>query len=81
MIGANYYCKPCLDILVHYHVNMFDDTKIEGIQTCLCSFNMDKVSENEMDIDVFKNFIKNAIEFYRSTNSNSSLADVPMEQV
>ena len=81
MIGANYYCKTCLDILVHYCANVFDDAKIEGTQTCLCSFNMDKVLENEMDIDVFKIFIKNAIEFYRSTNSNSSLADVPMEEV
>ena len=41
---------------------------------------MEKVLGNEMDIDVFKNVIKNAIEFFRSTNSNSSLADVPMEE-
>ena len=31
MKGANYYCKTCLDILVSFYVNVFADTKIEGI--------------------------------------------------
>ena len=81
MLGGSYYCKTCLDILVRYYANVFDDTKIEGIQTCLSSFNIDSVLENQRGNDVFKCVIRNAIEFYRSTNSSSSLADVPIEEV
>ena len=72
MIGANYYCETFLDILARYYANVFDDTKIEGIQTCLCSFNIDSVLENQRHNDVFKCVIRSAIEFYRSTNSSSS---------
>ena len=81
MIGANLYCKTCLDVLVRCYANMFDDTKIEGIQTCLRSFNIDKVLENQEDLIVFNYAITNAIEHYRSSNSSNVLADVPMEEV
>ena len=81
MTGANYYCKTCLDILISFYVDVFADTKIEGIQTCLCSLNMNNVLKNERDNNVFKCVIRNAIEFYRTANSSSSLADVPIEEV
>ena len=42
---------------------------------------MKNVLKNERDNDVFKCVIRNAIEFYRTRNSSSSLADVPVEEV
>ena len=81
MLRANYYYKTCLNILVNYYVNVFNDTKVEGMLTCLCLFNIDKLLENKTDIDLFKNVITNAIEFHRSASSSNGLADVPIVEI
>ena len=80
MRGVNYYCKTYLNVLVCYYADACNDAKIKGMQTFLCSFNLDKALKSERDSDVFKHAVANAIEFHRSANSSSSLADVSMEE-
>ena len=80
MTGANYYCKTCLDILVRCYAGTFNDTKIEGLKNFLLSFNTTNVLDSEMDKDVFKQAVSNAIEHHRSSSISSIVADVPMSE-
>ena len=48
MIGVNYYCESYLDILAHYYVNMFDDTKLKEyklVYACLVQIKYWRIKE------------------------------------
>ena len=62
-MNYNFYCSVCLDNLIKYYKNIFNETDIDGIINCLDSFNLEDVLKDEEDMEQFKVAVGEAINF------------------
>ena len=61
-MSTNFYFKKFLDILVNFYAGLFNDMSVYFMVNCLASFKIDKVLNNQEDINVFKASVGNDIE-------------------
>ena len=52
----------CLDTLLNYYTDLFNNTHIDRMVNCLSSFNIDKVLNYQEDINLFNVVFGNTID-------------------